>query len=435
MPLNLSRSAFVKTLALSAIVTPLWSATALAWSGDDVAKRLQTLLKDNMIELTYSKADTQGQTLTLHGAEVRLAADNAKEKDSDDSAPLNLGKITLSGISEGENNTYLIDKASFDDIQIVEDDEIFTTSGMRFEKIKLPEKASSELLEKLQYVSGFYIDEMTVATEGEKLFELSQLYLTQDLFSEEKPGQYSWGFKTLNMDLEAIDRIDRKNNKDQKTDRVEDSDDDIVTDIADDEIDIKKVRALGLEKINLSMDAKASWSPYTGEYKTDKLTISGENIGTYHYKVSMGGYDLKFIKAMQQLFSDALDDNKENTAMQIAAVGMMQNLSIGNLEMRYDDAGFVNKLLDYEAQKRGLSREDFVLEIKDQLAVAIAYFENEPRVIQTVTAIGNFLDKPHWISVKLEPEQPVTVGIMTAVGMADPKKLWSVLGVNVEAGQ
>jgi hypothetical protein len=149
----------------------------------------------------------------------------------------------------------------------------------------------------------------------------------------------------------------------------------------------------------------------------------------------MGGYNLKFIKAVQDLLTSVMEDGGDNTAMQVAAVGMLQNLSISNMEMRYDDANFFGKVLDYQAKERGVTREELVQEMKDQLQIGVDYFEKEPVVVDAAKAVGEYLDAPKSISIKIQPENPVTFGILTAVGMAEPKKLWSVLGVKVEANK
>jgi hypothetical protein len=105
------------------------------------------------------------------------------------------------------------------------------------------------------------------------------------------------------------------------------------------------------------------------------------------------------------------------------------------MEMRYDDANFFGKVLDYQAKERGVTREELVQEMKDQLQIGVDYFEKEPVVVDAAKAVGEYLDAPKSISIKIQPENPVTFGILTAVGMAEPKKLWSVLGVKVEANK
>ncbi|WP_376710453.1 hypothetical protein [Pseudochrobactrum lubricantis] len=504
MPLNMSRSAFAKTFVLTAVIAPLWAGTALAWTGDDVAKRLQALLKEQMVELTFSKAETDGKNVILHDAKAQIAmpktsADETEEveKDEKDNAPVNLGKITLSNITEGEGDVYLVEKAAFDDVKIVEDNSVFTTSDIRFNNVKLTKDPKVDLLGRMQYAESFHLGAISVTVEGKPVFELNGVHFAQEPFSKEKASNYSWGIEALKVDLEEANRIDQEKKKkeaaefqksveeatkaaeeaaqeaadaaeattesaapatddaapadkadaavaaDANTDIATDNTDETVEDSGDAEelaedtsdLDMDAIRALGLEKIHLTMDGKGTWSPYSGEYTVDQMTISGQNIGTYNYKLAMGGYNLKFIKAVQDLLTSVMEDGGDNTSMQIAAVGMLQNLSISNMELRYDDANFFGKVLDYQAKERGITREALVQEMKDQLQIGVAYFENEPLVVEAAKAVGEYLDAPKSISFKIQPENPVTFGILTAVGMAEPKKLWSVLGVKVEANK
>lgn len=501
MPLNMSRSAFAKTFVLTAVIAPLWAGTALAWTGDDVAKRLQALLKEQMVELTFSKAETDGKNVILHDAKAQLALPKTStdeteevEKDEKDNAPVNLGKITLSNITEGEGDVYLVEKAAFDDVKIVEDNSVFTTSDIRFNNVKLTKDPKTDLLGRMQYAESFHVGAISVTVEGKPVFEMNGVHFAQEPFSKEKASNYSWGIEALKVDLEEANRIDQEKKKKEaaefqksveeaakaaeeaaqeaadaaeaatenaapatddatpadKADAVVEADTntDIATDNTDEDsstaeelaedtgdMDMEAIRALGLEKIHLTMNGKGTWSPYSGEYTVDQMTLSGQNIGTYNYKLAMGGYNLKFIKAVQDLLTSVMEDGGDNTSMQIAAVGMLQNLSISNMELRYDDANFFGKVLDYQAKERGITREALVQEMKDQLQIGVAYFENEPLVVEAAKAMGEYLDAPKSISFKIQPENPVTFGILTAVGMAEPKKLWSVLGVKVEANK
>jgi hypothetical protein len=504
MPLNMSRPALIKTFALTAVLAPLWAGTALAWTGDDVAKRLQALLKEQMVELTFSKAETNGSNVILHDAKAQIAlpkpaSDETEEAEQDDkdNAPVNLGTITLSNISDAADDVYLIEKASFDDVKIVEDNSVFTTSDIRFNNVRLTKDPKTDLIGRLQYAESFQIGAISVTVQSKPVFELKGVHFAQEPFSKEKASNYSWGIEALNIDLEEVDRIDQEKKKqraaelqksveeatkaaeeaaeeatagaeattettepatadaapadkagatadaDSNTDIATDDTDEMAedSDLGDDlaetsgDMDMAAIRALGLEKINLTMDAKGSWSPYSGQYTVDQMTVSGKNIGTYNYKLAMGGYNLKFIKAVQDLLTSVMEDGGDNTAMQVAAVGMLQNLSISNMEMRYDDANFFGKVLDYQAKERGVTREELVQEMKDQLQIGVDYFEKEPVVVDAAKAVGEYLDAPKSISIKIQPENPVTFGILTAGGMAEPKKLWSVRGVKVEANK
>uniref|UniRef100_A0A914Z749 Uncharacterized protein n=1 Tax=Panagrolaimus superbus TaxID=310955 RepID=A0A914Z749_9BILA len=316
----MSRPALIKTFALTAVLAPLWAGTALAWTGDDVAKRLQALLKEQMVELTFSKTET----------------------------------------NDAADDVYLIETASFDDVKIVEDNSVFTTSDIRFNNVRLTKDPKTDLIGRLQYAESFQIGAISVTVQSKPVFELKGVHFAQEPFSKEKASNYSWGIEALNIDLEEVDRIDQEKKKQRAAELQEsveeaakaaeeaaeeaaasaeattettepatadaapadkagatadaDSNTDIATDDTDEmaedsdlgedlaetsgDMDMAAIRALGLEKINLTMDAKGSWSPYSGQYTVDQMTVSGKNIGTYNYKLAMGGYNLKFIKAV-----------------------------------------------------------------------------------------------------------------------------------------
>lgn len=503
MPFHMSRTSLVKTFALTALIAPLMAGTALAWTGDEVGKRLQNLLKEQMVEFTYSKAEVDGQTVILRDAKATVPALEEDKTNDKDSASLNLGDVTLERITETADGTYIVDKASLSDTKIIEDSTVISIAGIRIEKLKLTENPKIDILGRMEYLEGFYIDELSLSQGGIPFLSLSGTYLTNEPYTKEKASNFSWGFKALDIDLEEIDRIDKAKKQKEaaelkkaaaeavdiaaaeaeaaaavnapddnsavkeatkaapdETDIVDDvaeatipdaartddvatteddneatDDTDVAVETADtsSDLDIESIRALGLQKLHASMAVKGSWSPYSGQYNIDQMTLNSQNVGDFSYRLHMGGYDMKFVKGMQDFYSNILKDGPDNTSMQIAAMGLLQNLSISNMEMRYDDASFFNKLLEHEAKKKSLSRDELVQEMKDQLKIGLDYFEGEPRVADAVKAVGEFLDQPKSISLKIQPEQPVSFGILTAVGMAEPKKLWSVLGVTVEA--
>ena len=320
----LPRTRLVKLFTLTALVTPLWAGTALAWTGGEVVNRLQNLLKEQKTELSFSNADVDGRTVILRDAKVQILMDD-KEKDSE-TAPLNLGDITLSGITETADGAYVIDNVIFQDTKIIEDDTVFTTKGIRIEKLKLLEKPKLDLLGRMEYLEGFYADEFSITNKEVTLLNIDDLYLTNQPYSQEQASQFSWGFKALNLNLEEIDRVEKEKKAANTQSDAEENDSDSA-----DETSIEDIRALGLEKLHLSMATNGSWSPYSGEYIIDNLSINGQEIGNFSYKLHMGGYDLKFIKAIQDLYGGILEEGTDNTAMQMAALGMLQNLSITNM--------------------------------------------------------------------------------------------------------
>lgn len=485
MQYPMPRVSLIKTLSLTAMIAPLWAGTALAWTGEEVTNRLQNLLKQQMVELTFSKADVDGRIIVLRDAKIRLLLAEDTADTDDETAPLNLGDLTLDGITETADGSYVIDKTSLADTRIVEGDIVVTTAGIRIEKLKLTKDPKLDIMGRMEYLEGFHMGELSVAASGQSLFNLDDFYLTNEPYSKETPSNYSWGFKALDINLEeiynlsdeqqpensdaaedesaeqtvtkradpvedtkvktAVKRSDKRSDvvveeeaevtePETETETETESTDEAASDTSD-SLDIDTIRALGLEKIHLSMEAKGRWSPYSGQYDIDQFVLNGQNIGNFSYQLHMGGYDMKFIKAMQEFYANSMKEDDESTSMQISAMGLVQNLSISSMEMRYEDASFVNKLLTYEAEKQSVTREAYVQEMKDQLQAGLILLEGEPGVEQAAKAIGAFLDKPQSISLNVKPKQPVTFAILSAVAMSEPKKLWSVLGVSIEANK
>ena len=103
------------------------------------------------------------------------------------------------------------------------------------------------------------------------------------------------------------------------------------------------------------------------------------------------------------------------------------------LTIRYTDESLAGRILDVMAQQQGISREEYAAQIAGALPFLLAALNNPEFQNEVAGAVGAFLQDPQSITIRVEPEAPVTGGeIMGLVGTA-PQTLPDKLNVSVTA--
>ena len=155
-------------------------------------------------------------------------------------------------------------------------------------------------------------------------------------------------------------------------------------------------------------------------------------------KLAISGLSLEFAKGLQELtqqFEGKEDDPKSQQAMGIAALGMLQQLSLYHVSLRFDDASLTNRILDAFAKQRGIDREQMIQGLKGTLPFALAAVQNADFQQQVSSAAGAFLDNPESIEIAMEPGSPLSFAVITGSAISAPQTLPEVLGVIVKANE
>jgi hypothetical protein len=167
----------------------------------------------------------------------------------------------------------------------------------------------------------------------------------------------------------------------------------------------------------------------------DKLAFDVADLGKFDTTLKLGGYDAKFIKALQEA-NKKINENKENSDVAgMAVLGLIQQLSISGMSFRYDDASLTPKLLEYYGKQQGISSEDMVNQIKGIAPLMVGYLGHADFAVQATTAINTYLDDPKSLTIAAKPDAPVSFALIAATATADPKKLIDLLAVKLTANQ
>lgn len=169
----------------------------------------------------------------------------------------------------------------------------------------------------------------------------------------------------------------------------------------------------------------------------DKLTIdltwdvsrdiaaSTLTINDFSVSIAEGG-DL----SLSGVIGDLPDPRALNDA---GAESDIAKTKVHELSVRYDDNSLAGRVLDFLAQRQGLSRADYAKQITDALPFLLLAINNPAFQEQVAGAIGGFLQNPQSLSIELAPETPVSGDDLMALVKSEPGTIPDRLKASVTA--
>ena len=110
------------------------------------------------------------------------------------------------------------------------------------------------------------------------------------------------------------------------------------------------------------------------------------------------------------------------------------NARLDNLTVRLDNAGFVERMLDMQAEMLGGTRDDVRSQLVDgALPFALSFVKNAAFRDQFQAAVQTFLQDPRSLTITFAPAKPVPLGEVMRTAARSPTVLPDLLSPSVEA--
>ena len=399
-----------RTLSVATALTVIFAGSAYALDGNDVAKRLQARFEEQGVKVEFGKVDTDGTTVTLRDTKVDFK--------SSELGTLPAGDIVLKDVAEDGKGGYTAETATLQDIEKKDDKSTFVMKGIEIGKLHLAADDEQDPVVKMMYYQTIKADSITVSEDGQEMVSLKDLYANSSPYTKGSPISVSFGVKSIDLDIEKMDAMRKQ-----------------AEAAADGEATPNPMIDLGYKKLNMVVTSTAAWEPEKGDFSIDKMEFDVKDVGKIDTTMKLGGYDVKFIKAVQQATAE-LNANKENSdAAGMAMLGLIQQLSVSDMSIRYDDASLTPKLLEYYGKQQGISKDDMVNQIKGIAPIMVGYLGHADFAMQATTAINTYFDDPKSLTLAAKPQAPVSFALIAATATADPKKLLDLLAVKLTANQ
>ena len=111
----------------------------------------------------------------------------------------------------------------------------------------------------------------------------------------------------------------------------------------------------------------------------------------------------------------------------------LMNVSLGNLQLRFEDASITKKLLPMIAKKQGMDEAAMVANAGAMMQIGLMQLKNQAFTDQVVGAVNAFLKDPQSFTVSLKPAAPIKVQQLMTLDPSNPGAAIDVLGVSVTA--
>jgi hypothetical protein len=190
---------------------------------------------------------------------------------------------------------------------------------------------------------------------------------------------------------------------------------------------------LGLSNLEMEIVAKGSWNLSDGRLIISEETFNVKNAGKLNFTADFSGYTPQLMANLREMMKTA--EGKSDAEMGSKMMGALQQMSLGSVSLRFDDASIVGKALDLASKRMGQPKEALIAQAKGMAPIMFMQLQ-DPEFSATATkALSDFLDNPKSLEIKLAPAAPVPVSQIVASGMAAPATLVKQLGLTVVANQ
>ena len=393
--MKLVRTVFFATsvLALS-LATPAFAAVD--------AQKFMDIFSAKLASYGLSaKADSvegQGEDIVLKGLKVGPASGTD---------PVAIAELKLEGVTEKAGG-YMIAQIAAPAAQYPVPEGMWDFGGAAITNLSIPAPDSSDPAGGLiLYDSITMSPSKFVTSAGEEIVRLGSLEATASPYNAGQPMTFS--MKPFDMYINAIAAA------------------------KDDAANKEIMTNLGLAEINAKIAVDGSWNPADGKLTISEESFDVQNAGKLNFKLDISGYTPQLLKQMQDMAKQ--NAGKADAASGMMMMGLMQQLTLNSVSLRFDDASLTGKLLDLASKQMGQPKEAIINQYKGMLPVMAAQLQDPEFVTMLSNAANAYLDSPKNIEIKLAPAAPVPFAQIMATGMAQPQALIKTLGVQVIANQ
>lgn len=412
------------TLALLTMTTVPVS----AWAVDPNAftSRLQESTKQSDFSISSTKSEADGNDIVLRDVTIKVQGEQtdqsspsdkqSKEPDENVSPTAaivfdKIDSLRFKNVTEDQDGNYYAENVSIPALKGTISEVTFNLKDISIDKIRL--------------VSGKNVNSLSSHFPYESL-AIGQIYSSyQDqifLNVEALKAIYLWQPDRKRMDLvHSVKSFSYEPDKIYKP------------------VEYKWIKDLGYDKLSGSLNFHANWDSDNGKFVADHNEITIDNAGKLEFSINLDGIteDLinnvyKIQNAKQQKTSNQTDDDNAKT---LILLGIIQQLKIGNINLRYEDNSLVNRILDYYAKQNTVTRDDFIKQILESWSLIGAKVDDPEFIKSTSEQIENFLYNPKSLSISGTPEAAVPLPIAYMAAVTSGAKFIDLFKIKVDANK
>lgn len=388
-----------RALAFTALLLALPANAALAQDANAVADRLKAVLAEQNLLVNWSGVEQSGSQIVLKGVTVGLS--NAPASNP-------IGDVTLDNVTE-EDGGFDIGTVTFPGFSTNENGMSFDMAGATLSGLRVPAAGATDPTAAFLMYDEAKLASISVKQGDKEVFGLTDLHFEMTPPENGSAMEFTGAAEKFTVDLSAV--------PDPQSKAV--------------------IDALGYQKLNGFLEMAGSWQPTDGALSLSQYDLTVEDAGTLGMTFDIGGYTSAFIKSLQEMQKKmaAAPAGQDQSAQGLAMLGLMQQLTLTGVSMRFDDDSLTGRLLDFYAKQQNVSAADLKNQVKAIVPFMTAQLNNPELSSQVVNAVNAFIDDPKNIEIAAEPSAPIPFSQLAAAGMSNPMELTKTLGLRVTANQ
>ncbi|WP_319773920.1 hypothetical protein [Breoghania sp.] len=388
----LSRTAYAVILGAT-LATP-HTAFAFEPTGNPVADAFLTSL-----EAGYA-TKVSVESVAVAGEEVVMKGISADYSAKGDKRVFSIGSASLSDAALQADGSITSSSMALTNLSFLLDGDMVKVDVGAFKGLRIPSpeeiKNPSKAIEKPPFYREMEFTGITMSAEDEADVPIERFASTLNPIGDD-------GSIKASLDVEGI-LIDPNS--------VEDKD------------FAKQMAEMGYDSLNLSIKGAGMWSAADGKAALEDFEISGKDMGALHISTTLLGLTPEVLSQFQEAESDFGK-----------LTGLLQMISIVDLNIHFRNDTMVDRILDMQAKEAGTDRAGLVDQLSGAMPNILALLQNPGLQEKIQNAAVAFLNQPGTFTVSANPAQPVPFGQIVGVAMIAPQTIPDMLAVEIQANQ
>lgn len=396
MTLYRSTRLLLASAALTAFTGP-----AFALDGQDLLKKINAAFATGGSNITAENVEVDGSNVVLKGLKLGVEGATAEK-------PLMLEELTLEGVTEEEGGAYFIERVEFPEVNVTEEKSSFKVQDLYLAGVYVPGDANAEGIDSLMFYEEAHSGPVDVTVDGKSVFSMAEAVGTMGLSDDESTITFEGSVTGVKADLSTVEDPQAK----------------------------AQIEALGLTTLDGNMNMSGSWEVESGTIDIDDYSIDFANVGKLSLAFSMSGYTLDLVKQMQEqarMMQAQPQNEQAQQAAGLAMLGLVQQLSLVDAQIRFEDAGITKRGLDYAGKSQGTDGAQMAQMVKGMLPILLAQAKLGAIQNEISAAVNTYIDDPKALTIAAAPANPVAFPMIMGAAMGAPETIPGLIGLKVTA--
>lgn len=396
MTLYRSTRLLLTSAALCALAGP-----AFALDGQDLLKKINAAFATGGTAITADSVEVSGADVVLKGVKLGVQGETPEK-------PLALAELTLQGVTEEEGGAYFIERVEFPEVNVTEEKSSFKVQDVYLAGVYVPGDANAAGIDSLMFYEEAHSGAIDVTIDGKSVFSMTEAVGTMGLSEDETTITFEGTVTGVKADLSTVEDPKAK----------------------------ESIQALGLTTLDGNMSMSGSWEVESGTIDIEDYAIDFANVGKLSLAFSMSGYTLDLVKQMQEqarLMQAQPQNEQAQQAAGLAMLGLVQQLSLVDAQIRFEDAGITKRGLDYAGKSQGTDGAQMAQMVKGMVPILLAQAKLGALQNEVSAAVNSYIDDPKALTIAAAPANPVAFPMIMGAAMGAPETIPGLIGLKVTA--